>query len=336
LSLEAGLVRCWYGRSAGCRWLIPLSALFSLLSYLRRALYRWGWLPVARLPVPVIVVGNITVGGTGKTPLVIWLAERLRAHGYRPGIVSRGYAAQAEQTEAVDAGSDPARAGDEPVLIARRSGCPVRVGRRRAEAARALIAAHPEIDVILSDDGLQHYALGRDVEVAVVDGQRRFGNGWPLPAGPLREPVARLREADAVVVNGESGDWLPTDCPVYAMQLTGTRFHALHARETTVAADHFAGRSVHAVAGIGNPQRFFDALAALGLNFVPHPFPDHHAYSASDLPAGTVVMTEKDAVKCVSFAHADTWVLAVDARVQDGLERYLLDKLEMRHGQQAA
>lgn len=332
MNLQAGLLRCWYGR--GCVWLVPLSWLFALVASLRRALYRRGWLAVARLPVPVIVVGNITVGGTGKTPLVIWLAERLRAHGYRPGVVSRGYAAEAETSRPVDADSDPALVGDEPVLIARRSGCPVRVGRQRTEAARALLAEHPEVDVILADDGLQHYALGRDIEIAVVDGQRRFGNGRLLPAGPLREPPARLREVDAVVVNG--GDWRPSDCPAYDMSLEGTCLNALNEPGRTATAAQFAGRQVHALAGIGNPQRFFDTLTALGLDIIPHPFPDHHAYQPADLPDGTLVMTEKDAVKCVAFDHPDAWVLVVDARVQDGLERLLLDKLETCHGQQAA
>lgn len=334
MSREAALVRCWYGRGIGCRLLIPLAFLFAFAAWLRRLSYRLGWLGTARLPVPVMVVGNITVGGTGKTPLVIWLAERLRARGYRPGIVSRGYAADGKAARAVGPDSSPAEVGDEPVLLARRSGCPVWVGRRRVEAAQGLLAAHPEVDVIVADDGLQHYALGRDIELVVVDGKRRFGNGWRLPAGPLREPVGRLREVDAVVVNG--GSFRATEATCFDMELAAARFHALHAPERVVAADHFRGRIVHAVAGIGNPQRFFDTLAALGLSVVPHPYPDHHVFTAGDLPEGTVAMTEKDAVKCTALDHPDAWVLAVDGRVPEGLEKLILDKLDALHGHQAA
>jgi tetraacyldisaccharide 4'-kinase len=335
LSLESSLVRCWYSRIGWCLTLIPLSLLFFLLAGLRRRLYAWGWWHSTRLPVPVIVVGNLTAGGTGKTPLVIWLAEMLRSHGYRPGVVSRGYRAGADGTSEVTPDGDPAVSGDEPVLLARRTGCPVWIGRRRVDAAKGLLTQHPEVNLIVADDGLQHYALARDIELVVIDGRRRFGNGWFLPAGPLREGGARLKQVDAAVINGEGRlDGLP--CPEYRMTLAGQSFSNLQNPGLRQPACFFHGRIVHALAGIGNPERFFENLDRLGLDVVRHPFPDHHAYRQKDLPAGTTVMTEKDAVKCAPYAHADTWFFAVDARVSEGLEHQILNKLESRHGQQAA
>lgn len=262
---------------------------------------------------------------------MIWLVERLRAAGHRPGVISRGYGAAADAAVAVRGDSDPARVGDEPVLIARRTGCPVWVGRRRRVAAQALLYACPEVDVIVSDDGLQHYALARDVEVVVVDGRRGLGNGLLLPAGPLREPAARLAKADALVVNGPQLA-RTYRLPTYAMQLVAGQFYNLAAPDRRVGPEYFDGRVVHAVAAIGHPERFFDALEALGLAGIRHAFPDHHAFQAGDLPAGAVVMTEKDAVKCAAFGREDIWVLPVDAHVSDGLERQVLEKLVTHHG----
>ncbi len=329
------LVRCWY---RPCPWrylLAPLSLLFYLAVGARRLAYRRGWRRAERLPVPVVVVGNISVGGTGKTPLTIWLAGQLRQAGWRPGIVSRGYGGRRRDSAPVRPDSNPHEVGDEPVLLAQRTGCPVWVGRQRAEAARQLLAFHPEVDVILADDGLQHYALARDVELAVIDGERGFGNGWLLPAGPLREPPARLRSVDAIVVNG--GQILP-DLPVpqFGMTLTGRRFWKLGQPETVVDADYFAGREVVALAGIGNPERFFRTLAELGIRATPRPLPDHHRYRAADLPAGTVLMTEKDAVKCAALNPPDAWALRIDAEVALGLKRIILDKLGSPHGPQTA
>ena len=320
------LTRCWYGP---CVWrflLAPFSLIFFLLVVLRRIAYRMAWLRVERLPVPVVVVGNIAVGGTGKTPLVIWLAERMRQAGYRPGIVSRGYGGSAKRPAPVRPDSDPDVVGDEPVLLARRGACPVWVGRNRAEAARQLLAFHPEVNLILSDDGLQHYALARDVELVVVDGERGFGNGWLLPAGPLREPRARLMSVDAVVVNG--GQSLP-DVPVpqFAMTLSGGHFWRLGRVGESAGAEHFIGRTVSAVAGIGNPERFFRKLRQLGIQARGHALPDHHRYGAADIPAGTVLMTEKDAVKCARFDLPDAWALAVDAEIDAGLERIILERI---------
>lgn len=327
------LARCWYRPCLWCFALAPFSLIFFVLAAARRWACRLGWLHSERLPVPVVVVGNIAVGGTGKTPLVIWLAERLRQAGYRPGIVSRGYGGRSKTPAPVRPDSDPRAVGDEPVLLARRAACPVWVGRRRAEAARQLLAFHPEVDVILADDGLQHYALARDVEVAVVDGERGFGNRWLLPAGPLRESLARLRTVDAIVINGgQAIAGLPA--PQFAMTLAGSRFWKLGQPEVTVDATHFAGRAVHAMAGIGNPERFFRGLSRLGIQATPHALPDHHRYRRQDLPNATLLMTEKDAVKCTAFDLPDAWALAIDAEVMGGLEKIIVERIE-RDGRKA-
>ncbi|NTV94241.1 MAG: tetraacyldisaccharide 4'-kinase [Thiobacillus sp.] len=329
MSLESSLLRCWYASRGWCLLMIPLSFLFGLVVRLRRAMYALRGVPA--LPVPVIVVGNLSVGGTGKTPLVVWLVERLRRAGYRPGVISRGYGAAALVATEVGPDGDPAAVGDEPVLIARRCACPVWVGRQRRAAGLALLAAHPEVDVLVSDDGLQHYALARDIEIVVVDGRRGFGNGCLLPAGPLREPLSRLAGVDAMVVNG--GESLPVrDVPTYVMRLTPGRLYNLAEPDRVEGPERFAGRPLHAVAAIGHPERFFATLEALGLMAVRDAFPDHHPFRPSDLPGGTVVMTEKDAVKCAGFGRDDIWVLPVDAEVSDGLERQLLEKLESHHG----
>ncbi|HZX32565.1 MAG TPA: tetraacyldisaccharide 4'-kinase, partial [Rhodocyclaceae bacterium] len=291
---------------------------------------RLGVLRVERLPVPVIVVGNITVGGAGKTPLTLWLAGELLRRGRHPGIVSRGYGGGAREPRPVPVDADPGVVGDEPLLLARRSGVPVWVGGDRAAAARALLAAHPAVDVILCDDGLQHYRLGRDAEVAVFDG-RGPGNGWRLPMGPLREPLSRLASVDAVVCNGLAG--LATPVPRFDMVLRPGNFHALGDSQVVCAADELKGKPLHAVAGIGDPDRFFRTLEGLGLQFSHHPFPDHHAYCAADLnfgPDAAVLMTEKDAVKCAGFAAGEAWVLPVEADVSPALVDTLLEKISGR------
>jgi tetraacyldisaccharide 4'-kinase len=300
---------------------------------LRRALYRAGVLPSYRLSVPVIVVGNITAGGTGKTPLVLWVCDFLREQGYEPGIVSRGYGGRGD-TMAVRADTAPDIAGDEPVLLAQRSRCPVWIGRDRVAAARALMAANPQCSVIVSDDGLQHYRLQRDVEIAVLDGSRGTGNGLLLPAGPLRESTGRLAGVDAVVVTGEPA--LPgAGARTFAMRLDGNLFYNLLNPAFHQETGAFHGKRVHAVAGIGNPARFFDHLQRLGLSFAAHAFPDHHAYAQADLELGdadAIIMTEKDAIKCASFARENHWVLPVDARVDLALGRLILEKMKTRHG----
>jgi tetraacyldisaccharide 4'-kinase len=313
--------------------LAPLSAMFASIAWLRRAAYRIGLLRSRQIAVPVIVIGNITAGGTGKTPLAISLVEALRARGFHPGIVSRGYRGDAKLM-AVAADSDPAQAGDEPILLATRTRCPVWVGADRVAAARALQASHPECDVILSDDGLQHYRLARDVEIAVIDGERGFGNRLPLPAGPMREPVSRLARVDAIVINGEHAPALPP-VPRFRMTLRGSRFRNLQDATLFADASRFGGKTVHAVAGIGNPSRFFSQLRTLGLTFTAHAFPDHHRFSPADLGAfahQTVIMTEKDAIKCAGFARIDWWVLPVDASIDAALAELITAKLYALHG----
>jgi tetraacyldisaccharide 4'-kinase len=310
--------------------LVPFTLLFACLAALRRFGYRAGLLRSIALPVPVIVVGNITVGGAGKTPLVLALAESLHAAGRRVGIVSRGYCSQTDAPQAVFPHSSPDEVGDEPVLLATKSGVPVWVGRDRAAAGAALLAAHPEVDLLLCDDGLQHYRLRRDVEIAVFDG-RGVGNGYLLPLGPLREPLSRLVGVDAIVFNSVSEPFALDAAPNFNMQLAPTDFYRLGnpALRTTAAA--LTGKKLHAVAGIGDPSRFFRSLAQLGLAFEPHPFPDHHPYQPADLafPSGEVIlMTEKDGVKCATFNLPDAWVLPVTAQLPPALTELLLEKLK--------
>jgi tetraacyldisaccharide 4'-kinase len=321
LPLSSSVERVWQQRGWAALLLWPIGAVFFVVAGLRRRLYRQGFLRAFRLPVPVIVVGNITAGGSGKTPLVIWLVGEFRRRGYRPGVISRGYRASGSDVRPVGADSSATEVGDEPVLIHRRTGVPVYVGRDRVAVGRALLAAH-DCDVVLCDDGLQHYRLARDAEVAVVD-RRGFMNGWPLPAGPLREPVTRLQSVTAVVAN----DW--PGRAGFRMRLEGARFQRLDDDATQCAAAELAGLRLHAVAGIGEPQRFFDHLAALGLDCSLHAFPDHHAYTAADLAfAGDAILTtEKDAVKFAGLAALPVWVLPVTAMVQPDLAQFLVEKL---------
>jgi len=317
--------------------LYPLSLIFGAVTAARRAAYRAGIFPSARLPVPVIVVGNIAVGGTGKTPLVLWLAQFLRGRGRTPGIVSRGYGGNEGAPRRVVPDSDPIVCGDEPVLLARRSGAEVWVGADRAAAARALLAAQPGCDVVVSDDGLQHYALARDIEISVVDAERGFGNGWLLPAGPLREPPSRLADVDAVVLNEDgrgvfhpSSGRIPSGALRCSMRMEGREFRNLRQPAHRVGPEYFRGKRVHAVAGTARPERFFRHLQGMGLDFTPHSFPDHHPFTASDVaftPPEAVVMTEKDGVKCRRFADTFQWELAVDAVPDPALGELVLRKL---------
>jgi tetraacyldisaccharide 4'-kinase len=310
-----------------------VGAIFAGVAAMRRVLYRTGLLPSHQLTVPVIVVGNITAGGTGKTPLVLWVCDFLREQGFTPGVISRGYGGPG-RTMAVTPASAPEATGDEPILLAQRSRCPVWIGRDRVAAARALRAANPACNVIVSDDGLQHYALRRDCEIAVLDGRRGIGNRLPLPAGPLRESRARLARVDAIVVTGDGA--APTVAgPAFAMALEGAQFRNLLNPHFQRDPGDFHGQRVHAIAGIGNPARFFDHLQKLGLSFAAHAFPDHHAYAPSDLEfsdADAVIMTEKDAIKCLRFAREHHWVLPVNARVDPALGKLILDKVKPQHG----
>jgi tetraacyldisaccharide 4'-kinase len=272
--------------------------------------------------IPVIVVGNLTVGGSGKTPLVLWIAEFLKSKGWSPGIVSRGYGAKIDTPRAATVADQAVAVGDEPIVLSRRSGCPVWVGPQRVEVAKALRAAHDEVDILILDDGLQHYRLRRDLEIAVVD-SRGFGNGFLLPAGPLREPAWRLHCVDAVVSHGSS-------MRGYSMRLEGEVLHRMTDARDRRAASAFAGQKVHAVAGIGEPNRFFLHLVGLGLEVLPHPFADHHAFSPRDLEFGDglpVLMTEKDAVKLRHAARPEWWVLPVSAKLDPAFGDWLLGRL---------
>jgi tetraacyldisaccharide 4'-kinase len=317
--------RHWYRLSPVSILLYPLSLVFRLAVAARRALYRLGMLRSVRLRVPVVVIGNLTVGGTGKTPLVLALALALRGKGLHPGIVTRGYGGARFGPRPVRAGDQAERVGDEPLLLAERSGCPVWIGADRAAAGRALCAAEPECDIILCDDGLQHYRLQRDIEIAVED-ERGLGNGLLLPAGPLREPADR--RVDAAVVNGRA----PRP-GAFAMRLVPVGLFQVGVEGARLERGALKGKRLHAVAGIGNPERFFDTLSRMGLEFSAHPFPDHHAFRASDLDfedCDFVLMSEKDAVKCRRFGRRDLVALRVDAEMDPALTKLIVERIHGR------
>jgi len=309
MSFEQRLNRIWYAGDAAPWWLAALVPVYRALGALRRMPYVLGLRKPARVGVPVVVVGNLVVGGSGKTPLVIALVEALRARGWTPGVVSRGHGGSARGPLRLDEHSQAGDVGDEPCLIHRRTRAPVAIGRDRAQAAALLLAQG--VDVVIADDGLQNPSFARDVEICVVDGRRRFGNGRLLPAGPLREPASRFATFDFRVCNGA----VPQVGEV-AMRLVGDVAVPLAGDAPTRALDAFASLRVHAVAAIGDPSRFFDALRARGVDIVAHAFPDHHAFVAADLDFGDdlpVLMTEKDAVKCAPFARPDHWFVPVAA-----------------------
>jgi tetraacyldisaccharide 4'-kinase len=336
-SLESTLTRAWLRRGPLACALWPVSQLFRLLAGLRAGLYRAGVLKAGRLPVPVIVVGNIFIGGTGKTPLTIWLAQALSEAGFRPGVISRGHGAEGETPRAVTLESDTRAVGDEPLLIARRARVPVFVGRKRFEAGRALLTAHPEVDVLLTDDGLQHYALARDVEVLLFDG-RGVGNGWLLPAGPLREAPSRRR--DVTVVNA------PQITPQLAASVGGAPFQMQLVGEVAEQLcdpgqrrplTSFAGQRLVAAAGIGNPGRFFSLLRGAGLVFAELPLPDHYDFRENPfaaLDADVILITEKDAVKCGQLENLKDdprlWVVPVTARIDAALAELIVEKCRGR------
>lgn len=321
MTLTERLESAWYGDARPPWWAWPLAALYGGVVRLRGRLYLMGWLRSTRLPVPTIVVGNLSVGGTGKTPLTMALAEALAARGFRPGVVSRGYGGSRREPVLLGDLPDPADVGDEPCLI-RATGVPVAIGRERPAAARLLLAAG--CDVLIADDGLQHYALARDVEICVIDGSRRFGNRRLLPAGPLREPLSRLRRVDLRVCNGgvaEAGE--------YPMQLHGDELVALDdGRREPLAG--WRGRRVHAVAAIGNPQRFFNSLRQAGMEVVEHAYPDHHAFAPGELDFGDqlpLLMTDKDAIKCRRFVQPHWWRVPVQAQLPPSFYDVLAERL---------
>ena len=344
-ALESTLTRNWLRRGPLACALWPLSLVFRLLSGVRVALFKAGVLKSSRLPVPVVVVGNIYIGGTGKTPLTIWLVQALQAAGMRPGVISRGFGSAEQGAREVTAASTPAQVGDEPLLIKQRTGAPVMVGRDRAATGRALLAAHPEVDILLTDDGLQHYKLRRDVEIILFDG-RGAGNGWLLPAGPLREPVSRSR--DFTVINAPQltpalaasvGASVGAAAPVQ-MTLAGDVAEQLRDRSQRRTLAELAaqpGLRVAAAAGIGNPARFFGMLKAAGLHIIELPLPDHHDFQDrpfAGLEADLILMTEKDAVKCAQIEELSDdprlWVVPVTARIDRALADQIVEKCRGR------
>ncbi len=314
--------------------LAPLGWLYAGFIILRRLLYQSGAIAINQIDAPVIVVGNISVGGTGKTPLVLWLVEHFREKGLKPGIISRGHGGtDSKKPQQVRADSNPMLVGDEPVLLARNTLSPVAVARRRTEAAEELIK-HYNCNLIICDDGLQHYALGRDLEIAVIDGQRRFGNQRCLPAGPLREPLSRLHSVDLVVSKYRAMRH------EYKMDYEYSDLVCLTDANRTLKLSEFANHSVHAVAGIGNPERFFSQLRSQNLQIIKHQFPDHHPFTAEDIMFNDglpIVMTEKDAVKCFAFATDNHWFLPVKAELPDAFS-IRLDNLmkDIVNGQKTA
>lgn len=324
------LTEHWYSNGPIAFFLLPLSALYCAIARIRRKRLQK---QAATLPsgVQLIVVGNISVGGTGKTPMVIWLAEYLRAQGYRPGIVSRGYGAKHPEPLLITASSDARVVGDEAVVIARRTECPVWVCRDRRAAIDALCAAY-DVDIIISDDGMQHYLMHRDIEIAMIDGARRFGNGLCLPSGPLREKASRLAEVDFCVVTGSlAGEG------EYSMEVAGTELVNLRSPSKRLPLSALAGVPINAVAGLGNPSRFFYKLESAGLDVRRHVFPDHHRYTVDDFRFGDdemIVMTEKDAVKCNVFAESHYWYVPIKARPDPDFVGQLLNRVkEIERGQ---
>jgi tetraacyldisaccharide 4'-kinase len=326
--LERLLVRVWYDSAQPWQILLtPLSLLFRLVLTVRKFGYQQGWLAVESVAVPVVVVGNITVGGSGKTPFVIWLVELFAAHGYKPGIVSRGYGGKATYwPQQVRGDADPKAVGDEPIMLALRCQCPVVVDPQRARGARALIEVQG-CDLIIADDGLQHYAMRRDLEIGLIDGRRRFGNGWLLPAGPLREPIDRLDRCDFLVTKGRAQG------REYPMKFTDYQLISVNGPGGVQEPQVFVGCEVHAVTAIADPESFFAALRRLGMEVVEHAFADHHHFRAEEVVFGDdlpVVMTEKDAVKCREFAGDNYWALRFSVEIGDKLDQKLVNILENR------
>jgi tetraacyldisaccharide 4'-kinase len=324
----------WQTKHPLSMFLLPLSWIYTLVTIVRRLCYQSGLIAVNQIDAPVIIVGNITVGGTGKTPLVIWLAEYFKSKGFKPGIVSRGYGGKLSgKTQQVRADSDPLLVGDEPVLIAKKTSCPVAIAVERRKAAEELIK-YCDCDLILCDDGMQHYSLGRDLEIAVIDGQRRFGNNHCLPAGPLREPISRLKTVDFVVSKYIAGRH------EYKMEYSYGDLVSLKEPTKTIPVSSLNGQSVHAVAGIGNSNRYYSYLRNQKLNLIMHDFPDHYSFAAEDIIFNdglAVVMTEKDAVKCAEYATEQHWYLPITATLPESFS-YRLDSLmkEIINGQKTA
>ena len=327
------LEKTWGRRGLSSFLLLPLSWLFGAVVGVRRAFYRWGWLRVETLPIPVIVVGNLRVGGTGKTPLVMALVEQLRARGFVPGVVSRGYGgsyARLVGPSALVERDDARLFGDEIVLVWRRCHMPAAVGASRAQAARQLLVAHPNVDVIVSDDGLQHYGLARALELVVID-ERGMGNGRLLPAGPLRESKARVATVDAIIYNGTPPALAP-EAPAqhrYTMRIVPGPVYQLTQPDRTRSLESFAPHHLLAAAGIGHPPRFFDMLKDAGLSFTELSLPDHFNYRTEPFEGHFefILITEKDAVKCTQSRDTRIWVVPIDARLGADFESFIVESL---------
>ncbi|MBT4518372.1 MAG: tetraacyldisaccharide 4'-kinase [Halieaceae bacterium] len=325
---QSALAEAWYRRALWLWLLRPLEVLFRSLAALRRGLYRIGLLSRFHAPKPVVVVGNITVGGTGKTPIVVALVEYLQSEGFRPAVVSRGYGATGESfPHTVTTHSTAADCGDEPLLIFQRTDCPCVVAPSRVAAVEQLLASF-DVDIIICDDGLQHYALDRDMEIAVLDKHWRVGNGFCLPAGPLREPLGRLALVDHVLYRG-------SDDPANGVTYEQACLINLDSGEERVIAPDSLAKNIHALAGIGQPNQFFESLRQRGFSIEAHQFPDHHDYTPTDfsnLTGKPVIMTEKDAVKCRAFTDSNAWYLKINARIPDAVQRAVVSLVKLPNG----
>jgi tetraacyldisaccharide 4'-kinase len=325
--LQQWLEKIWYNNGSGKFFLAPLTALYCVINSYQRFKTRKNQ---TDLPCPVIVVGNITVGGTGKTPLTIYIVNILKSAGYKPAIITRGYGGQATSwPQSVTEKSDPKQVGDEAVLMATKAQVPVYAGANRLQSIEMLSKAH-DCNIIVSDDGMQHYKLPRDIQIAVLDGSRMLGNGWCLPSGPLREKKQRLKACDLLIVNGKIAEGRENDLqsmPFFSMSLKGIKLINLHTKES-LRLEEFANKTVHAVTGIGNPQRFYNTLRKQGgLHLKTHSFPDHYDFIEKDLHFSDelpIIMTEKDAVKCQKFQNSNIWTLPVTAELEDGFKNELL------------
>lgn len=312
----------WSGFNPVSIGLLPLTLIFCCLVFIRKALYRLSILPSYHAPVPVIIVGNISVGGTGKTPLIIDLVKQLRARGLKPGVISRGYGGESSRWPVTVSATSTAReVGDEPCLIYQKTAVPLVAGPSRKADIETLLSQH-DCDIILSDDGMQHYALKRDLEIAIVDAKRGFGNGLCLPSGPLREPRSRLKQVDLILYNGGAGD-------AASFTLQADSYEPLSAQSSAQPLSGLMGEKVHAVAGIGHPQRFFDMLTDQGLVVIPHAFPDHYQYQQGDLDFADdlpILMTDKDAVKCQGFSRPGLYTVPVKMELT-GIAQARIDRL---------
>ncbi|WP_162197755.1 tetraacyldisaccharide 4'-kinase [Candidatus Methylopumilus planktonicus] len=324
------LSKLHYSKSLASLFLLPLSAIYLLISFTRKYLYRFNLLKSFKMQVPVIVIGNITSGGTGKTPLVIHLANELKKNGYYPGVISRGYGSKRNGVSEVNKKSDVENIGDEPILIHKHTHLPVFIAKDRVLAAKTLIKKYKKIDVILSDDGMQHYRLRRDMEILVIDGTRRFGNGYLLPAGPLREPKRKLKAVDAIVCNEKKvidGSYLMKYKSYFLINLKTKK---------KIPLNKLRLKNLHAVAGIGNPDRFFNYLKALGLVFDSSSYKDHYRFTKKDFKTMSdknIIMTEKDAIKCEKFAKDNFWYLPVVAEIDSRFTDLILNKMKnIAHG----